>query len=111
MIRLAMLLVGARVLRRKWPALVVLGTLWIALGLAIMVDASNGLSVVAVETLAILLLFEGFLALALFTLAPHRRGYIVLIKALALHCAGLHDPGLSRPGGHREQPVCLGSPS
>ena len=88
MIRLAMLLVGARVLRRKWPALVVLGTLWIALGLAIMVDASNGLSVVAVEALAILLLFEGFLALGLFTLAPHRRGYIVLIKALALIVLG-----------------------
>jgi uncharacterized membrane protein HdeD (DUF308 family) len=88
MIRLAMLLVGARVLRRKWPALVLLGTLWIALGLAIMVDASNGLSVVAVEGLAILLLFEGFLALGLFTLAPHRRGYVVLIKALALVVLG-----------------------
>ena len=88
MIRLAMLLVGARVLRRKWRALVVLGALWIALGLAIMVDASNGLDVVAVETLAILLLFEGFLALALFTLAPHRRGYTVLIKALALLVLG-----------------------
>ena len=88
MIRLAMLLVGARVLRRKWRALVVLGALWIALGLAIMVDASNGLDVVAVETLAILLLFEGFLALALFTLAPHRRGYTVLIKAVALLVLG-----------------------
>jgi uncharacterized membrane protein HdeD (DUF308 family) len=88
MIRLAMLLVGARVLRRKWRALVVLGALWMALGFAIMVDASNGLDVVAVETLAILLLFEGFLALALFTLAPHRRGYTVLVKALALVVLG-----------------------
>ena len=104
MIRLAMLLVGARVLRRKWRALVVLGTLWIALGLAIMVDASNGLDVVAVETLAILLLFEGFLALALFTLAPHRRGYTVADQVAGPSGAGLHDPGLSRPGRHRGQP-------
>ena len=110
MIRLAMLLVGARVLRRKWRALVVLGTLWIALGLAIMVDASNGLDVVAVETLAILLLFEGFLALALFTLAPHRRGYTVLIKAVALlvlGCMILDFPSRSTS----RTACCSGSPS
>jgi uncharacterized membrane protein HdeD (DUF308 family) len=83
-----MLLVGARALKRKWLGLAVLGILWMALGLAIMADASNGLSVVAVEAIAILLLFEGFLALALFTLAPHRRGYTVLVKALALIVLG-----------------------
>ena len=48
----------------------------------------GGLSIVTVEAIAILLLFEGFLALALFTLAPHRRGYIVLVKALALIVLG-----------------------
>ena len=58
------------------------------LGLAIMADASGGLSIVTVEAIAILLLFEGFLALALFTLAPHRRGYMVLVKALALLVLG-----------------------
>ena len=68
--------------------LAVLGVLWMALGLAIMADASDGLSVVTVEAIAILLLFEGFLALALFTLAPHRRGYTVLVKALALIVLG-----------------------
>jgi uncharacterized membrane protein HdeD (DUF308 family) len=88
MIRLAMLLVGARALRRKWRALAVLGTLWLALGLAIMADASGGLSIVTVEAIAILLLFEGLFALALFTLAPHRRGYTVLVKALALVVLG-----------------------
>jgi hypothetical protein len=88
MIRLAMLLVGARVLRHKWRTLAALGILWMALGLAIMADASDGLSVVTVEAFAILLLFEGFLALGLFTLAPHRRGYTVLIKAVALVVLG-----------------------
>ena len=83
-----MLLVGARALRRKWLMLTVLGVLWMALGLAIMADASGGLSIVTVEAIAILLLFEGFLALALFTLAPHRRGYTVLAKALALIVLG-----------------------
>jgi uncharacterized membrane protein HdeD (DUF308 family) len=83
-----MLLVGARVLRRRWGALVVFGTLWMAIGLAIMVDVSNDLGLVAVESLAILLLFEGFLALALFTMAPHRRGAVVLVKAVALLLLG-----------------------
>jgi uncharacterized membrane protein HdeD (DUF308 family) len=88
MLRLAMLLVGARALRRKWLMLSVLGVLWMALGLAIMADASGRLGIVTVEAIAILLLFEGFLALALFTLAPHRRGYTVLVKALALIVLG-----------------------
>jgi uncharacterized membrane protein HdeD (DUF308 family) len=88
MLRLAMLLVGARALRRKWLMLGVLGLLWMALGLAIMADASGRLGIVTVEAIAVLLLFEGFLALALFTLAPHRRGYTVLVKALALLVLG-----------------------
>jgi uncharacterized membrane protein HdeD (DUF308 family) len=88
MIRLAMLLVGARALRRKWQALAVLGILWLVLGLAVMVDASGRLGIVTVEAIAVLLLFEGFLALALFTLAPHRRGYTILIKAFALLVLG-----------------------
>jgi uncharacterized membrane protein HdeD (DUF308 family) len=83
-----MLLVGARALRHKWPVLAVLGALWMALGLAIMADASDGLSVVTVEAFAILLLFEGFAALGLFTLAPHRQGYAILVKALALLVLG-----------------------
>ena len=88
MIRLAMLLVGARALRRRWPLLALLGALWMALGLAIMVDTTDRVTVVAVETLAILLLFEGFVALGFFTLTPHRRGYAVLLRALALLVLG-----------------------
>src|SRR5262245_5569958 len=88
MIRLAMLLVGARALRRKWPVLTFLGLIWMTLGLAIMADASDGVTVVATEAFAILLLFEGFGALAFFTLAPRRRGYVVLIKACALLILG-----------------------
>src|SRR5215510_7681231 len=88
MIRLAMLLVGARALRRKWPVITVLGLLWMTLGLAIMVDASDGVTMVATEAFAILLLFEGFGALAFYTLAPRRRGYTVLFKAVALLILG-----------------------
>src|SRR5688500_10183204 len=88
MIRLAMLLVGARALRRRWPVLALLGALWMALGLAIMADTSDRVSVVAVEAFAVLLLFEGFVALGFFTLAPHRRGYAVLFRALALLVLG-----------------------
>ncbi|MGH6917649.1 MAG: protease, partial [Geminicoccaceae bacterium] len=84
MIKLAMLLVGARALRRRWAVLATLGLFWIVLGLAIMVDASNGVSVVTTEAFAVLLLFEGFIALSGFTLAPRRSGSLVLFKALAL---------------------------
>ena len=52
-----------------------------------MVDASNGLDVVAVEALAVLPV-RGLPALALFTLAPHRRGSTVLIKSVALLVLG-----------------------
>ena len=88
MIRIAMLLVGARALRRKWLVLAILGMVWMALGLAIMADTTDGLSVVTVEAFAILLLIEGFGALGLFTLAPHRQGYAVLLRALALLVLG-----------------------
>ena len=88
MIRLAMLLVGAQALRRKWPVITFLGLLWMALGLAIMADAADGVTLVATEAFAILLLFEGFGALALFAVAPRRRGYSVLIKACALLILG-----------------------
>ena len=84
MIKLAMLLVGAQALRRRWAVLATLGLFWMALGLAIMVDASDGVSVVTTEAFAILLLFEGLIALSSFTLAPRRAGYLVLFKALAL---------------------------
>jgi uncharacterized membrane protein HdeD (DUF308 family) len=84
MIKLAMLLVGAQALRRRWAVLATLGLFWMALGLAILVDASNSVSVVTTEAFAILLLFEGFIALWGFTLAPRRSGYVVLLKALAL---------------------------
>jgi uncharacterized membrane protein HdeD (DUF308 family) len=83
-----MLLIGARALRRKWPVLTFFGLLWMALGLAIMADASDGVTIVATEGFAIILLFEGFGALAFFTLAPRRRGYSVLIKACALLILG-----------------------
>ena len=62
--------------------------LWMALGLAIMADAADGVTLVATEAFAILLLFEGFGALALFAVAPRRRGYSVLIKACALLILG-----------------------
>jgi hypothetical protein len=83
-----MLLVGARALRRKWPMLAGLGLVWMALGLVIMTDASDGVSVVATEAFGILLAFEGFIALWFFTLAPRRAGGALLFKALALLVLG-----------------------
>jgi uncharacterized membrane protein HdeD (DUF308 family) len=88
MIRLAMLLVGARALRHKWPVLAVVGLFWMSLGLVIMTDASDGVSVVATEAFGILLAFEGFIALWFFTLVPRRASGSVLFRALALLVLG-----------------------
>ena len=70
MIRLAMLLIGTQALRRKWGVLAAFGLLWMALGLAIMADAADRVSMVTTEAFAVLLLFEGFIALSYFTLTP-----------------------------------------
>ena len=52
MIRLAILLLGAEATRRKWRSLACFGILWIALGLVIMCDAIDGVTVVASESFA-----------------------------------------------------------
>jgi uncharacterized membrane protein HdeD (DUF308 family) len=88
MIRLAMLLVGTRALRRKWAGLAGFGLVWMALGLAIMADAADRVSAVTREAVAVLLLFEGFIALAYFTLTPRGRGQAVLAKGVALIILG-----------------------
>jgi uncharacterized membrane protein HdeD (DUF308 family) len=64
MIRLVMLLIGARAVTRQWPMLPVLGALWMLLGVLLIGDISDGLLSVAIDTLGILLLAEGSAGLA-----------------------------------------------
>lgn len=59
MIRLAMLLIGARSVKRQWPMLPAMGALWILLGIVLIVDISDGVLSVTIDALGILLLAEG----------------------------------------------------
>jgi hypothetical protein len=82
------LLVGTRGLRRKWHVVAGFGLLWMMLGLAIMIDAADRVSSVATEAFAVLLLFEGLIALGYFTLTPPGRGRAMLAKAVSLVVLG-----------------------
>lgn len=59
MIRLAMLLIGARAVQRQWMLLPVLGIAWIFLGVLLIFDVSSGMLAVTIDMLAVLLLIEG----------------------------------------------------
>jgi uncharacterized membrane protein HdeD (DUF308 family) len=64
MVRLVLLLIGARALRRRWPLLVAAGVLWMALGSLLIGDVSaDGTLSIAFESLAVLLVLEGLGAL------------------------------------------------
>lgn len=64
MVRLVLLLIGARALRRRWLVLPVVGALWMALGGLLIGDVSaDGKLSIAFETLAVLLVVEGLGAL------------------------------------------------
>ncbi|MGQ3029680.1 MAG: protease, partial [Ferrovibrionaceae bacterium] len=64
MIRLALLLLGHQPMRRQWRLMAGFGLIWIALGLAIVTDAADGITVVATETFGWLLVLEGVIALS-----------------------------------------------
>ncbi|MCB8819717.1 HdeD family acid-resistance protein [Microvirga rosea] len=88
MIRLAVFLMGLETMRRQWPSLAVLGVLWFALGLVIMLDAADGMTVVITETFGYLLVAEGLVAV-IFSLGLGRRGRFFLARALVMMVLGL----------------------
>jgi len=59
LIRLALLLFGTEFVRRRWPWLVLLGTLWLIAGIAIFVDAFDGVLYFPLRVFGALLLIEG----------------------------------------------------
>ena len=89
MIRLAILLLGAEATRRKWRSLACFGILWIALGLVIMCDAIDGVTVVASESFAYFLLAEGAVAVILTIVFAGYRRRLFLARAVALLGLGL----------------------
>ncbi|WP_421992829.1 HdeD family acid-resistance protein [Roseococcus sp.] len=89
MIRLALLLTGAQALRSRWPALTGAGILACALGLLILLDTSDGATVVATHVFGYILVLSG--ALGLFgMLSPEiRANRMILIRASGMLALGL----------------------
>jgi uncharacterized membrane protein HdeD (DUF308 family) len=89
MIRLAILLLGAEATRRKWRSMVCFGVLWISLGVMIMADGVDGVTVLATESFAYFLLAEGVVAVFLTLAFPGYRRRFFLARAVALLVLGL----------------------
>jgi uncharacterized membrane protein HdeD (DUF308 family) len=75
MIRLLLLLLGAELIQRRWAILAGLSLLWGAIGVAILIDALDGDTVIQPRYFGYLLLLEGVVALAAAVAAVSRRGY------------------------------------
>jgi uncharacterized membrane protein HdeD (DUF308 family) len=89
MIRLALLLTGAAALRTRWPALMGVGAAACGLGLLILLDTSDGATVVATYTFGYILVMTGALGL-LGMLSPEiRANRMVFIRAGGMLVIGL----------------------
>lgn len=107
MIRLAVLLVGARALRSKWPVLAIIGQCWIILGFLIIADAADGVTTVATHTFGYLLVVEGAAALFAMLAARSNSSGFFLMKAAALIVLGFMIVALP-PRGHIAHAVLFG---
>ena len=89
MIRLVLLLLGAEATRRRWRSMCIVGVLWLATGLAIIGDDTDGVTVIATQSFAYFLIAEGLLALFLTIGARGYRSRFFLARAVALLVLGL----------------------
>lgn len=89
MIRLALLLTGAAALRTRWPTLVGVGAVACGLGLLILLDTSDGATVVATYVFGYILVATGALGM-LGMLSPEiRANRMVLVRAGGMLVLGL----------------------
>ena len=84
MIRLAMLLIGGSTFRRYWWALPLMGVAWMALGLFLIVDATDGELKFTADLLGVVLALEGMLGLLGAWLAPAGMRGPLRLRAVAL---------------------------
>lgn len=89
MIRLAILLVGARSVRRQWLLLPAIGALWIMLGVLLIADVSDGVLSVTIDTLGVLLLVEGSAGLIGAFASTSRTRAALIGRAIAFIVFGL----------------------
>ncbi|WP_312240208.1 hypothetical protein [Pantoea sp.] len=84
MVKLIFLLTGAQVLKARWPWLAIGGLLLIVLGLLIFKDiADDGLLSVPLDTLAIFLILEGLVQIAVAIIGGLRISQETLLKGLS----------------------------
>lgn len=76
-------------MRRQWSLMASFGLIWIALGVAIVTDAADGITVVATESFGWLLVLEGAIALSFRIGASAQGARLATIKAVALLLFGL----------------------
>lgn len=97
MIRLLLLLLGAEVVQRRWRALLVIGAIWAAFGLFIMLDALDGATLIRPHYFGYLLLLEGLISLLAGMVATQRRtqqlakAVILLLPALIIIAQPRHS--------------------
>ena len=89
MIRLVVLLLGAEATRRKWRSMAIVGVLWLAIGIVIIGDGADGITVIATQTFAYFLIAEGVIALLLTMASPGYRSRFFFSRAMALLLLGL----------------------
>jgi uncharacterized membrane protein HdeD (DUF308 family) len=75
MIRLVLLLLGAKLVQRRWRMLLAIGILWSGFGVAIVIDAFDGSTLVRPHYFGYLLLLEGIVTLFAGILAEKLRRY------------------------------------
>jgi len=88
MIRLAILLLGARALRRKWRILAAAGAVWLLVGGLMLADLSDGKMSVVVDTLGVLLALQGIVELVAGCLLGLRSGSSHILRGLTFMVAG-----------------------
>lgn len=97
MIRLLLLLLGAKVVQRRWRMLLVIGAAWAAIGTAIVCDAFDGSTIVRPHYFGYLLLLEGVVTLAAAALAATHRPYqfgkalLLVVPALVIIAQPRHS--------------------
>jgi uncharacterized membrane protein HdeD (DUF308 family) len=101
MIRLIVLLLGAEATRRKWRSMAIVGVLWLAIGIVIIGDGADGITVIATQTFAYFLIAEGVIALLLTMASPgYRSRFSFCAPALLLLGA---DRGITVAQSPRQQ--------
>ncbi|MDB5655172.1 MAG: putative rane-bound protease [Tardiphaga sp.] len=97
MIRLLLLLLGAKLVQRRWRVLLGIGILWAGLGVAIVIDAFDGSTRVRPHYFGYLLLLEGivslFAALLAAKLQPYQfaKALVLIVPALVIIAQPRHS--------------------